>query len=90
MKTNYSDEELERGDHDFDRLNDEGHDKWCDKWMSTALDCSCSVRLRDVEDYSEYEEPPVRKSKSEKPKMGRDGDSVKLISKIIGGKGKKR
>ena len=45
---------------------------------------------RSDEEYADWEDDnPVRTPKGAKPKMGRDGDSVKLLSKIIG-KGKKK
>ncbi len=87
-------------DHEFDKINDEGHAKWCDKWLAPALDCSCPVRWRDMPDPNEdrameaffeqwEDDNPVRTPKGAKPKQGRDGDSVKLLSKIIG-RGKKK
>jgi hypothetical protein len=90
----------EYDDYEFDRMVDEGHSKDCDKWLSLSLPCSCSVRRRDMPDphedramdafmdiYNGWEDDnPVRTPKDAKPKMGRDGDSVKLLSKIIGKK----
>jgi len=91
-------------DHEFDKINDEGHAKWCDKWLNPVFDCSCPVRWRDMPDphedrrwdafmdkYNDWEDDnPVRTPKGAKSKMGRDGDSVKLIAKIIGKGGKKK
>ena len=98
-------------DHEFDKINDEGHAKWCDKWLNPVLDCSCPVRWRDMpdphedrtmdawmdriqeeDDYADAweDDNPPRTPKDAKPKMGRDGDSVKLLSKIIGRVGKKK
>ena len=109
-------------DHEFDKINDEGHAKWCDKWLNPVFDCSCPVRWRDMPDphedrqwdafFEQYEESeakylgnpdektgiyadwedenPARTPKDAKSKMGRDGDSVKLLSKIIGRGGKKK
>ena len=90
----------EYDDYEFDRMVDEGHSKDCDKWLSLSLSCSCSVRWRDMPDphedramdvfmdmYNGWEDDnPARIPKDAKPKMGRDGDSVKLLSKIIGKK----
>ena len=39
--------------------------------------------------YDEWE-PPIRRSKSAKPKMGVSGKSVLLLQKLIGRKGKKK
>ena len=108
-------------DHEFDKINDEGHAKWCDKWLNPVFDCSCPVRWRDMPDphegramdafmdildgsdlndlakvwpdrfenvtdeYADWDDDnPPRTPKGAKSKMGRDGDSAKLIAKIIG------
>ena len=46
----------------------------------------CGHRYMDT---SEYDEPPVRRSKSERPTHTRDGDSVKNIERIIGKRARK-
>jgi len=92
---NYTKSEIKKGDWDMDRLFDEGHDKTCDMWQSRTLGCSCTVRMRGMEpdrgwfSHDEYEEPPVRKSKTARPKMGISGRSVKLLQRLIGRRGGK-
>ena len=43
----FNDQELEAGDYKYDRLVEEGHQKWCDKWLWLGNQCSCDVRWRD-------------------------------------------
>ena len=58
------------------------HDKDCDLWYGSDQ-CNCSVRWRGIEqDLSEEREafldyePPVRRSKTAKPKHGVSGRSI--------------
>ena len=88
----------EYDDYEFDKTVDDGHDKWCDKWLSMSLPCSCTARARGVEDekmdafYEQWEEEtPIRRSKSQKAgdKMPKHGRSLFEIVRHISRKGKK-
>jgi len=82
--------------------NLEGHSKQCGRWF--GIECTCSVRFRDhymsegfelpaggEEDFlgDEYE-PPIRKSKSAKAKMGVSGRSIFTIIERIRNRGRKQ
>jgi len=80
------------------------HEKGCGVWYEEDCDCVHSYDpdtlredtqslidkwAKEDQDSWMYEEPPVRRSKSAKPKMGVSGRSIFTILREIGRRGKK-
>ena len=65
------------------------HEKKCDAW--TELECTCAHRWDSFEDLENYDEPPIRNSKTAKPKMGVSGRSIFQVARKMASRyGKKK
>ena len=60
------------------------HAKWCVKWENDDYFCDCG--FDQIDSYFDHEEPPIRQSKSAKPKHEVSGRSIFTLWDKIRGK----